>query len=214
MGLPEQIVHQRRAPFRDGAALPSWIAFVLTAIASAATLPVATFPWNLSLPVAAAAVPLFVPLSWVRLLAAFLLTFWTWSTMGAWAYYVPGWLAALFAAARPDSAQQGTRSTLLRLALIVLVVGLAFLMIRFLILRKPNGWEFFPRQPYPLSNRRIEVVYGKRIDGGCSFSGPTLTRAPGEPLPEGRMLGIDHRDCTVIFEVGVPPPGARTPPRP
>ncbi len=91
--------------------------------------------------------------------------------------------------------------TVLLAVLLVPVLGL--LVARYGLLRRPEGWEFFPNQRYPLSNRRIDVVYGKRADGGCEFHHP-LQQASDQPLLQARMLGIDHRDCTILMEVGVP----------
>ncbi len=87
--------------------------------------------------------------------------------------------------------------------LAALLVVLGLLVVRYGLFRRPDGWEFFGHQPYPLRNRRIDVVYGKRADGGCEFH-HLLQQAPGQPLLEARMLGIDHRDCTILMEVGVP----------
>ncbi len=89
----------------------SWLAFVLIVIGSLALASMELFnfryrvtdlPWTLALPVAVAAFPLLVRRSWSRLTGAFLLTIWTWSTMGGWTFYIPGWIAAVVAAAQPD----------------------------------------------------------------------------------------------------------------
>lgn len=90
-------------------------------------------------------------------------------------------------------------------ALLIIFLGIiAALAVSLRYPRKPNGWEFFPNEPYRLENRRIEVIHGRRVGGGCEFTTPPLSAGPGDPLPESRMLGIDHRDCTILMETGIP----------
>lgn len=58
-------------------------------------------PWTIVIPVVITAFPLIAVRAWARILAAFLMTLWTWSGAGL-PYYLLGWVASLAAAVQPD----------------------------------------------------------------------------------------------------------------
>ena len=92
-----------------GISMRSWIAFILVVIASlwlaveSVAFSHTPVPWTLPIPVVIAAFPLAVRRFWARIIAAFLLTIWTWIGMVALVYYFPGWVAAIIAAAEHDT---------------------------------------------------------------------------------------------------------------